>query len=187
MVRPFEWGLEHLEGGANQSDPARFFARILVRCACEEQGMVRTGAGYGLSTGQRGRADVHQPYPVALSREQHGVRASFRGDKKAPAVLLLPNWNAKWNGQSGLCEWLSAARHYRAEDEHAVSRPAHGRGHERADQLVGPNVGLTLQANRQAVQDAKLCLRWLEHEGFTKIGILWNKHWIFDWVHHDDA
>src|SRR5258708_32258414 len=46
------------------------------------------------------------------------------------------------------------------------------RGHERADQICGPNIGLTLQANRQAVQDARRCLRWLEQQGYTSLGIL---------------
>jgi hypothetical protein len=45
-------------------------------------------------------------------------------------------------------------------------------GHERADQICGPNIGLTLQANRQAVQDARRCLRWLEQQGYTRLGIL---------------
>src|SRR5258706_5394466 len=45
-------------------------------------------------------------------------------------------------------------------------------GHERADQICGPNIGLTLQANRQAVQDAHRCLHWLEQQGHTKLGIL---------------
>jgi hypothetical protein len=96
----------------------------------------------------------------------------FRGKKKEPAVLLLPNWNAKWHGQRGLCEWIQRIGITVVK----LSMPYHDRrmvnGHERADQLVGPNIGLTLQANRQAVQDAKLCLRWLEQEGYTKIGIL---------------
>jgi len=46
------------------------------------------------------------------------------------------------------------------------------KGHERADQICGPNIGLTLQANRQAVQDARRCLHWLEQQGYTKLGIL---------------
>jgi hypothetical protein len=45
-------------------------------------------------------------------------------------------------------------------------------GHERADQLVGPNIGLTLMANRQAVQDARACLSWLEQRGYDRLGIL---------------
>jgi hypothetical protein len=57
-----------------------------------------------------------------------------------------------------------------------MSLPYHNRrmarGHERADQICGPNIGLTLQSNRQAVQDARRCLRWLEQQGYTKLGIL---------------
>ena len=57
-----------------------------------------------------------------------------------------------------------------------MSMPYHDRrmanGHERADQICGPNIGLTLQANRQAVQDARRCLRWLEQQGHTRLGIL---------------
>ena len=57
-----------------------------------------------------------------------------------------------------------------------MSMPYHDRrmakGHERADQICGPNIGLTLQANRQAVHDARRCLRWLEQQGYTRLGIL---------------
>jgi len=87
-------------------------------------------------------------------------------------VLVLPNWNAKWHGQDGLCEWLQRLGITALK----LSMPYHNRrmakGHERADQLVGSNIGLTLQANRQAVHDARRCLRWLEQQGFTRLGIL---------------
>jgi len=87
-------------------------------------------------------------------------------------VLLLPNWNAKWHGQRGLCEWLQRI----GISVLRLSLPYHDRrmakGHERADQLVGPNIGLTLHANRQAVQDSRRCLRWLEQQGFSRLGIL---------------
>ncbi|HEY2821585.1 MAG TPA: hypothetical protein VGJ06_11140 [Candidatus Acidoferrum sp.] len=96
-----------------------------------------------------------------------GNRAGAR-----PAVVLLPNWNAKWHGQRGLCEWLQRI----GVSVLRLSLPYHDRrmakGHERADQLVGPNIGLTLQANRQAVQDTRRCLRWLESVGFNRLGIL---------------
>ena len=94
------------------------------------------------------------------------------GTKLRPAVVLLPNWNAKWHGQRGLCEWLQRI----GVSVLRLSLPYHDRrmakGHERADQLVGPNIGLTLQANRQAVQDTRRCLRWLEQQGFNRLGIL---------------
>jgi hypothetical protein len=97
---------------------------------------------------------------------------SGNGFVARPAVVLLPNWNAKWHGQRGLCEWLQRI----GVSVLRLSLPYHDRrmakGHERADQLVGPNIGLTLQANRQAVQDTRRCLRWLEQQGFNRLGIL---------------
>jgi dienelactone hydrolase len=57
-----------------------------------------------------------------------------------------------------------------------MSLPYHDRRaipeYPRADHLISPNVGLTLQANRQAVLDTKRTLRWLEQEGYTRLGIL---------------
>jgi len=186
MVRPFEWGLEHLEEVAsddwrvageirkrNGEDP-----RVLLR-EYSREAIARSREWYEPESAARDyRVDgegvltftsaIRSPY-----EENNTVYGQvFRGKNKKAAVLLLPNWNAKWNGQRGLCEWLQRLGITAVK----MSMPYHDRrmaaGHERADQLVGPNVGLTIQANRQAVQDAKLCLRWLEQEGYTKVGIL---------------
>jgi hypothetical protein len=114
-------------------------------------------------------AQASQGQPTKSSVEPSTKPSSRRSQ---PAVLLLPNWNAKWHGQRGLCVWLQRI----GISVLRMSLPYHDRrmakGHERADQLVGPNIGLTLQANRQAVQDARRCLRWLEQQGFTRLGIL---------------
>jgi len=186
MVRPFEWGLEHLEEVAsgdwrvageirkrNGEDP-----RVLLR-EYSREAIARSREWYEPESAARDyRVDgegvltftsaIRSPY-----EENNTVYGQvFRGKNKKAAVLLLPNWNAKWNGQRGLCEWIQRLGITAVK----MSMPYHDRrmaaGHERADQLVGPNVGLTIQANRQAVQDAKLCLRWLEQEGYTKVGIL---------------
>jgi hypothetical protein len=86
--------------------------------------------------------------------------------------VLLPNWNAKWHGQLNLCRWLNAL----GITVLRLSLPYHdrrvARGHERADQLVGSNVGLTLQATRQAITDTRRCLRWLEQQGYTRLGLV---------------
>ena len=172
MVRPFEWGLEHIGGRVDESDAAGFVSEYAANA------IENSREWYEPEPAKDYRVDdedvltftsaIRSPY-----EENNTVYGQiFRGKRKVPAVLLLPNWNAKWHGQRGLCEWLQRLGITVVK----MSMPYHDRrmvrGHERADQLVGPNVGLTLQANRQAVQDAKLCLRWLEQEGFTKIGIL---------------
>ena len=124
-----------------------------------------------------GRNGVHRNSGAAKHEGSNGASSGSsngRGNTSGlrPAVVLLPNWNAKWHGQRGLCEWLQRI----GVSVLRLSLPYHdrrmARGHERADQLVGPNIGLTLQANRQAVQDTRRCLRWLEQRGFNRLGIL---------------
>jgi len=171
-VRPFEWGLEHIGGRAEERDP-RGFLREYGAAATENSRdwyAVDAATDYRLDPEDvlTFTSSVESPWP-----ENNTVHARlFPGKNKKSAVLVLPNWNAKWHGQQGLCEWIQRMGITALK----MSLPYHDRrmakGHERADQLVGSNIGLTLQANRQAVQDAKRCLRWLEQEGYQQIGIL---------------
>lgn len=171
-VRPFEWGTEHVGGQVNEADPEAFFVQYSREALKNSRAWYETDAApdYRLDSDSvlTFRSSIASPWP-----ENNTVHAQlFPARTKRAAVLVLPNWNAKWQGQRGLCEWLrrlgiSALK---------MSLPYHDRrmakGHERADQLVGSSIGLTLQANRQAVQDAKRCLRWLEQQGYSRIGIL---------------
>jgi hypothetical protein len=180
-VQPFFWGLEHIGGRANDPDP-RAFLRDYAQWAINS-----SKDWYATSPADDYRLDsenvltftssIESPWP-----ENNTVHArlwpasrSWRLPIKAAigtAVLVLPNWNAKWHGQDGLCEWISRFGITALK----MSLPYHNRrmarGHERADQVCGPNIGLTLQANRQAVQDARRCLRWLEQQGYSSLGIL---------------
>jgi len=176
-VRPFEWGLEHIGGSTDGRDPKQFL-REYARQAIDSSDTwfwAPPVDDYQLDAENvlRFTSTIESPWP-----ENDTVHAQFfpasshlRG-KPGPAVLVLPNWNAKWHGQRSLCEWLQRL----GISALKLSMPYHDRrmakGHERADQLVGANIGLTLQANRQAVQDTRSCLTWLEQQGFTQLGIL---------------
>src|SRR5882762_3026865 len=140
-VQPFHWGLEHIGGSPDEPNPGAFIREYA-------------------------RSAIESPW-----QENNTVHAQLFPTKRSgpgPAVLLLPNWNAKWRGQNGLCHWIQRL----GITVLKMSMPYHDRrmaeGHERADQICGPNIGLTLQANRQAVQDARRCLHWLEQQGYTK-------------------
>jgi hypothetical protein len=171
-VQPFDWGLEHIGGDPRDPDPAAF-VRQYARQAIEN-----SHEWFAATPADDYRLDAENVLSFSSSMqslwpENDTVHARlFPGRGKDAAVLVLPNWNAKWHGQDGLCEWLQRFGITALK----LSLPYHNRrmakGHERADQLVGPNIGLTLQANRQAVQDSRRCLRWLEQQGFTKLGIL---------------
>ncbi|MBI3405373.1 MAG: alpha/beta hydrolase family protein [Acidobacteria bacterium] len=96
----------------------------------------------------------------------------FPAKHGGPAVVVLSHWNAKPDAYNPICRWLNAL----GISALRMTMPYHDsrivEGHERADQLVGTNIGLTLQANRQAVLDTRRCLRWLEQRGYGKLGLL---------------
>jgi hypothetical protein len=170
-VLPFDWGLEHLGGHADEPDPRGFLDAWVEHTLANSAAWFDTtpASDYRLDGGVLSfTSQIKSPWP-----ENNRVHARFFPAKKSgPAVVLLPNWNAKWDGQVDLCRWL----HRWGISVLRLSLPYHDRrqipGHERADYLVGPNIGLTLQANRQAVTDTRRCLRWLESQGYTRLGLL---------------
>jgi hypothetical protein len=193
-VLGFAWGLEHIGGRADEPDPRGFLSGWVPETIARSDAWFAVSpaqdyrlhpdhtpspAGNGLlrpaprGEGGKGslltfRSALHSPWP-----ENNRVYAQFMpAAESGPAVVLLPNWNAKWRGQESLCRWLNQL----GITVLRMSMPYHDRraapGHERADQLVGPNIGLTLQANRQAVLDTRRCLQWLDQRGYGKLGIV---------------
>jgi hypothetical protein len=87
-------------------------------------------------------------------------------------VLVLPQWNGDARSHMSLCRMLnlfglSALR---------LSLPYHDLRMPddllRADYMLSPNLGRTLQAIRQAVIDSRAALDWLQSQGYTKFSIL---------------
>ena len=168
LVRPFAWGLEHIGGPADHPDPAAFL-RDYSRQAIENSRdwyNVTPADDYRLDSENvlTFTSSIVSPYPenntvhaqffpakrhTATDSSGRGFGRAVRGGKVgalAPearnrsAVLILPNWNAKWHGQRGLGVWLQRI----GMSALKMSLPYHDRrmahGHERADQLVGPNI-----------------------------------------------
>jgi hypothetical protein len=176
---PFAWGLEHIGGRADDPDPRgyleRFAGEVLERSddwyhpgtvndARLEASDAGTGAGHLLVF----TSAVRSPWP-----ENNRVYGQlFRAARKGPAVVVLPQWNAGWEAQAGVCRWLNRLGITALK----MSLPYHDRravdGRDRDNYLVGPNIGLTLQANRQAVTDARRSLAWLAGDGYGPLGIL---------------
>ena len=171
-VRPFAWGLEHIGGHADDPEPRRFLHGWAQRSIENSSEWYAAAPAHDYQLDRENvltfTSSVRSPWP-----ENNTVHAQYFPARRAgPAVVVLPNWNAKWHGQRRLCQWLQLL----GITVLRMSMPYHDRrmasGHERADQLVGTNIGLTLQANQQAVRDARQCLRWLEQQGYTRLGIL---------------
>jgi dienelactone hydrolase len=186
-VFPFAWGLEYLGAPANTSqgreaaaDPRAFLAKWVPETIAHSDAWfaVAPATDYRLEpnvqNGSRASSlltftsGVESPWP----NNNRVLAQFFRARNSGPAVVLLPNWNAKWHGQQSLCLWLTKL----GISVLRMSMPYHDSrrapDHERADQLVGANIGLTLQANRQAVLDTRRCLAWLHQRGYERLGIV---------------
>ncbi|HTU33474.1 MAG TPA: hypothetical protein VMF66_06695 [Candidatus Acidoferrum sp.] len=168
---PFAWGLEHIGGSANDSDPREFLNRFVDETlAHSNEWFAATPAGdYEVRDDiLTFTSQIISPWP-----ENNRVYGQlFRARRKGPAVVVLAQWNARWEEQQDTCRWLNRLGMTAIK----ISLPYHDRraipGHSRADHLVGPNIGLTLQANRQAVIDVRRTLLWLAGEGYGPLGIL---------------
>jgi hypothetical protein len=180
-VQAFDWGLEYIGGDPRDANPGAYVRRYASQAIEDSPSWFATtpAADYHLDSDNTltFTSALASPWPenntvyARLWPARRGWKPPIKA-RPGSALLVLPNWNAKWHGQDGLCDWISRFGITALK----MSMPYHNRrmarGHERADQICGPNIGLTLQANRQAVLDARRCLCWLQQQGYTRIGIL---------------
>jgi Prolyl oligopeptidase family len=168
---PFAWGQTHIGGDAHDPNPRAFLDRFV------KETLAQSDDWYAASPADDYALDdnvltftsaIASPWPE--NNRVHGQL--FRARRMGPAVVVLAQWNARWQEQQDVCRWLNCLGITAIK----MSLPYHDRraipGHPRGDHLVGPNIGLTLQANRQAVVDVRRTLRWLERQGHDRLGIL---------------
>jgi len=168
---PFAWGLEHLGANGDLTEPREFLAQFAERALRQSDDWYLTTAAHDYRVENdvlRFTSAITSPW--VENNRVHGQ--IFCAKNKRRAVVVLAQWNARWDEQQNVCRWLQRLGITAIK----MSLPYHDRrvipGHPRADHLVGPNVGLTMQAMRQAVLDVRRTLRWLEQEGYERLGVL---------------
>lgn len=176
MVRPFEWGVEFVREHVNGNDPRAIFRehteRVMARsedfyalpeikdCELADNVLTWTSA-------------VQTPSPENnIARARLFIPRRERRNKPRAAIVVVPQWNAQPDSHVEACRifnglGMTALR--LTVPYHEERRPPEL---ERADHLVGSNVGRTIQSMRQAVLDTRSAVRWLKQQGFERIGIL---------------
>ena len=168
-VLPFEWGLEHvgLPPSHNPQLSLTDYAEAALRDSDAFYAYQPTAAYEFDGHVLRYPSYIETPYP-----ENNTVYGRFFDARSRLAVVVLPQWNCKWDGQVGLCRMLQHA----GISALRLSMPYHHRRKppeiERSEYLVSPNLGRTLAATRQAVVDARRAADWLFNQGHQTVGII---------------
>jgi len=168
---PFAWGLEHVGANGESTNPREFLARFAERTLVQSDEWHAAPAAQDYAI----EGDV-LTFTSAIASpwtENNRVYGQiFRAKRKGPAVVVLAQWNARWEEQQNVCRWLQ----WLGITAIKMSLPYHDcraiPDHPRADHMVGPNIGLTMQAARQAVLDVRCTMRWLERDGYDRLGVL---------------
>lgn len=181
IVRPFEWGTEFVDGSVNGTDPLEFFrkhARDFIETS-DEKFRLKEDPEFddSLADPQGIEGSQYVSWKSALETPSdanniaHGRLFAIEGDKRAAAVVL-PHWNAREGSYLDLCRNLqrfgvSAMRLTLPYHEERMPPEL-----ERADHLVSPNIGRTIQSVRQSVLDTLAAVRWLYLQGYEKVGVV---------------
>jgi hypothetical protein len=181
VVHPFGWGLEFINENANGNDPRKFFREYTKKVLANSDEFFFAPIIKDYEIQNRTQNSELRTQNLTwtsgietTSMENNTAYAKlfpFDKDKKA-AVVVLPHWNAKAGSYFDLCKvfnrvGVSALRLTLPYHEERMPPEL-----ERADYLVAPNVGRTLQSLRQSVVDTRAAVAWLKQQGYEKVGVV---------------
>jgi hypothetical protein len=174
IVREFDWGTEFV--GGNGGNPYDVFTKYTKDVLQNSDDFFSLSDDLKFEIQNSGLKTLDLEWQSAIetpSAENNRVAAKlFPVNNKRMAVVVLPHWNAPAESYFGLCELFNR----RGMSALRLTLPYHESRMppelERADYLVAPNVGQTLQSVRQAVLDTKAAVRWLKNEGYERVGIV---------------
>ena len=172
VVHPFEWGTEFITDDPNGDDPRHLFSEFSKRTLeNSDEFFFSPEIGDHRLNGEVLTWTSGIETPSTKNNTAYATWFPHETNAKA-AVLVLPHWNAKAGTYFDLCKifnkvGFSALRLTLPYHEERMPPEL-----ERAEYLVAPNVGRTLQSLRQAVVDTRSAVRWLKQQGYEKIGIV---------------
>jgi hypothetical protein len=170
-VRSFDWGLEFVSNGLVAENP-RIQLLEYARKAVEESDAYHSYQPVRDWRLNGRHLTFSTPSPTIYPKNNTVHAWHFPANSNGRVVLVLPQWNADAQSHMSLCRMLN----YFGLSALRLSLPYHDLRMPddlaRADYMLSPNIGRTLQSVRQAVVDSRAALDWLGSQGYTKFAIL---------------
>jgi hypothetical protein len=194
VVQPFEFGAEFVAEHVNGDDPRRLLSdhSDFAIANSDEYFAAPEGVEFTLekrlypSIASINAGELKRPVaqrevevltwqsaiPTPSVENNTAIATYFPRENKRAAVIILPHWNAKAGTYFDLAKYfnkvgLSALRLTLPYHEERMPPEL-----ERADHLVAPNVGRSLQSIRQSIVDTRALVSWLKGQGYERVGIV---------------
>ncbi len=172
VTLPFEWGLEFLDHGSYRGcDPLSELIRFNKDSIEDSDAFFDPGPSQEFELCEDRiifPSAVKTPYDV---NNTAGCRIFRPSKPNGRGIVVVPQWNASQDSHVSLCKMMARFGFtvLRLTLPYHEERNPQG---PRADFLVSPNVGRTIQAMQQAVQDVRRSADWLVKQGFQRLGIM---------------
>jgi hypothetical protein len=172
VVHPFGWGTEFVSESSNGHDPHEIFHEYSKNTLANSEEFFFSPQNLNFDLNGNDLAWTSGIETTSENNNTAYAKYFPNSSGGKTAVLVLPHWNAKAGTYFELCRifnriGFSALRLTLPYHEERMPPESN-----RADYLVAPNVGRTLQSLRQAVVDTRSAVRWLKQQGYEKIGIV---------------
>ncbi len=169
-VRDFQWGTEFF--GGSDENPHKFFSDFSKHLLANSNDFFALPSKINYANlDSNNELTWKSAVKTTCENNNQVVAKFFPVDNKRTAIIVLPHWNAPKESYFGLCQLLNKF----GMNALRLTLPYHETRMSpelvRADYLVAPNVGQTLQSVQQAVLDTKAAVRWLKNEGYERVGI----------------
>jgi len=172
VVHEFEWGTEFIPDRPNGDDPRKLFREYSKNVLARSDEFFFSPDVRDLEL--NGEQLTWTSGIETTSVENNTAYATYfphEANRKS-AVVVLPHWNAKAGTYFDLCKFFNKV----GISSLRLTLPYHEERMPpeltRADYLVAPSVGRTLQSLRQSVVDTRSAVRWLKQQGYEKIGVV---------------
>ncbi|MGC1170373.1 MAG: hypothetical protein WA886_15830, partial [Candidatus Acidiferrales bacterium] len=102
-ILPFAWGLEHIGGSAHESDPHGWLDRFVTDTLADSDNWFAATPAEDYALDDHNvltfTSAITSPWP-----ENNRVHAQFfQARTSGPAVVVLAQWNSRWEEQQNVC------------------------------------------------------------------------------------